>query len=264
MPLTVQTPEWPNLHAAEVRKLSTLLEISQALLAAEFRTALTKVLEIIGAHHGAIRSTVVLLNPQTREVAIEASAGAIEAPKSVRYRIGEGITGEVVQHRQPDGRAAGQPRAAVPDPRRIASRTRGPGTDLHLRPDRARRPDGRRPRHRPAVQARSRLRTHREVPRRRRLDDCAGGEGAPAHRGRSRQLLVDENTHLRLGAAGALRLLEPRRHERRDAGGLRADRPGRADQARPCCCAASRAPARSSSPTPSTTTRRGPRSRSSR
>ena len=49
MPVTAQTPEWPNLHAAEVRKLSTLLEISQALLAAhELRTGLTKVLEIIG------------------------------------------------------------------------------------------------------------------------------------------------------------------------------------------------------------------------
>ena len=67
MPVTLQTPEWPNLHAAEVRKLSTLLEISQALLAAhELRTGLTKVLEIIGAHHAAIRSTVVLLNPQSR------------------------------------------------------------------------------------------------------------------------------------------------------------------------------------------------------
>ena len=31
MPVTLQTPEWPNLHAGEVRKLSTLLEASQAL-----------------------------------------------------------------------------------------------------------------------------------------------------------------------------------------------------------------------------------------
>jgi Nif-specific regulatory protein len=102
MPVTLQTPEWPNLHAAEVRKLSTLLEISQALLAAhELRTGLTKVLEIIGAHHAAIRSTVVLLNAQSREVAIEASAGAIEAGKAVRYRIGEGITGEVIRTGNP-------------------------------------------------------------------------------------------------------------------------------------------------------------------
>ncbi len=102
MPVTAQTPEWPNLHAAEVRKLSTLLEISQALLTAhELRTGLTKALEIIGAHHAAIRSTVVLLNPQSREVAIEASAGAIDAGKSVRYRVGEGITGEVIRTGHP-------------------------------------------------------------------------------------------------------------------------------------------------------------------
>ena len=34
MPVAAPASEWPNLHAAEVRKLSTLLEISQALLAA--------------------------------------------------------------------------------------------------------------------------------------------------------------------------------------------------------------------------------------
>jgi Nif-specific regulatory protein len=102
MPLAVSTPGWPNLHAAEVRKLSTLLEISQALLAArELKTGLSKVLEIISAHHGALRSTVVLLNQQTREVAFEVSVGAIDPGKSVRYRVGEGITGEVVRTGNP-------------------------------------------------------------------------------------------------------------------------------------------------------------------
>jgi Nif-specific regulatory protein len=102
MPVAAPASEWPNLHAAEVRKLSTLLEISQALLAArQLKTGLSQALEIIGAHHGAIRSTVVLLNQQTREVVVEASAGAIEAGKPVRYRVGEGITGEVVRTGNP-------------------------------------------------------------------------------------------------------------------------------------------------------------------
>src|SRR5262245_20985954 len=97
-----QPTDWSNPHAAEVRKLSTLLEVSQALLAArDFKAGLTRVLEILGHHHGAIRSTVVLLRSDTGEVALEASAGAIDGHRPVRYRLGEGITGEVVQRGTP-------------------------------------------------------------------------------------------------------------------------------------------------------------------
>ncbi len=61
MPAVAQSADWTDPHAAEVRKLSTLLEVSRALLAArEFKTGLVEVLEILGDHHGAIRSTVVL------------------------------------------------------------------------------------------------------------------------------------------------------------------------------------------------------------
>jgi len=101
-PAHSQSTDWMNPHAGEVRKLSTLLEVSQALLAArEFKTGLIRVLEILGDHHGAVRSTVVLLDEQTGDVAVEASAGAIDSEKSVRYRLGEGITGEVVQSGTP-------------------------------------------------------------------------------------------------------------------------------------------------------------------
>ena len=101
MPAVAQTSDWPNLHAAEVRKLATLLEISQALLAArEFQPGLVKVLETLGAHHGAIRSSVVLLNERSGEVSVKASAG-IPDGSAVRYKLGEGITGEVVQSGKP-------------------------------------------------------------------------------------------------------------------------------------------------------------------
>jgi Nif-specific regulatory protein len=102
MPAVAQTSTWPNLHAAEVRKLATLLEISQALLAArEFKTGLTRVLEILDNHHNAVRSTVVLLNEQTGDMAVKASAGSADGIKGIRYRLGEGITGEVVQTGKP-------------------------------------------------------------------------------------------------------------------------------------------------------------------
>src|SRR5436190_10967807 len=82
-------------HAGEVRKLSTLLEASQALSATlDLKEGLERVLEILGRHHGAIRSTVVLLNQKTGDVELEAAAGAITA-KRVRYRAGQGITGKV-------------------------------------------------------------------------------------------------------------------------------------------------------------------------
>src|SRR6187431_889068 len=89
-------------HAGEVRKLSTLLEASQALSATlDLRESLQRVLEILGRHHGAVRSTVVLLNETTGDVELEASSGAIAPGKRVRYRLGEGITGQVVQTGKP-------------------------------------------------------------------------------------------------------------------------------------------------------------------
>jgi Nif-specific regulatory protein len=89
-------------NAGEVRKLSTLLEASQALSATlDLKAGLNRVLEILGHHHGAIRSAVVLLNEQTGDVELEASAGAIQPGRRVRYRVGEGITGRVVESGKP-------------------------------------------------------------------------------------------------------------------------------------------------------------------
>ena len=89
-------------HAGEVRKLSTLLEASQALATTlDLNAGLGRVLEILGRHHGAIRSTVVLLNEHTGEVELEAFAGAVKSGKRVRYAVGEGITGKVVQSGKP-------------------------------------------------------------------------------------------------------------------------------------------------------------------
>ena len=94
--------ESAGAHAGEIRKLSTLLEASQSLLTTlDLKQGLQRVLDILGAHHGAIRSTVVLLDEQTGDVRIEASAGAITPGQRVRYRIGEGITGEVLQTGKP-------------------------------------------------------------------------------------------------------------------------------------------------------------------
>ena len=89
-------------HAGEVRKLSTLLEASQALSATlDLHAALGRVLEILVKHHGAVRGAVLLQNTDTGEVQLEASAGAIAPGKRVRFKVGEGIIGQVLQSGKP-------------------------------------------------------------------------------------------------------------------------------------------------------------------
>ena len=50
------------MHARESRRLSTLLEVSQALSGTlNLRSALHRVLEVHAKHHGTVRSMVTLL-----------------------------------------------------------------------------------------------------------------------------------------------------------------------------------------------------------
>ena len=85
----------------EARRLSTLLEVSQALSGTlNLKSALHRVLEVLAKHHGAIRSMVTLL----REAASCTSRPptASTAPRRTSsYRMGEGITGRVVETGKP-------------------------------------------------------------------------------------------------------------------------------------------------------------------
>jgi Nif-specific regulatory protein len=89
------------LDARESRRLSTLLEVSQALSGTlNMRSALHRVLEILAKHHGSVRGLVTMLH-DNGELHVEASDG-IDAPShSVRYRLGEGIIGRVVESGRP-------------------------------------------------------------------------------------------------------------------------------------------------------------------
>jgi Nif-specific regulatory protein len=91
----------PASHARESRRLATLLEISQALAGTlNLRSALHRVLEILAKHHGTVRSMVTLLG-DNNEVHVEASDGLDAPASSVRYRVGEGIIGKVVETGKP-------------------------------------------------------------------------------------------------------------------------------------------------------------------
>jgi Nif-specific regulatory protein len=87
--------------ARESRRLSTLLEITQALSGTlNMRSALHRVLEILGKHHGYVRSMVTLLH-ENGELHVEAADGLDTPAHSVKYRVGEGIIGRVVESGKP-------------------------------------------------------------------------------------------------------------------------------------------------------------------
>jgi Nif-specific regulatory protein len=96
----VQTVPDADRHASEVRRLSTLLEVSQGLSGTlNLKASLHRVLESLARHHGAVRGIVSLLHSDG-ELRVEASDGLGDASR-VRYRMGEGITGRVVQSGKP-------------------------------------------------------------------------------------------------------------------------------------------------------------------
>src|SRR5262249_10486000 len=96
-------PSAPDVDAParEVRRLSTLLEVSQSLSGTlNLKASLHRVLEILARHHGAVRGIVSLADADG-DLRVEASDGLGDGSRPVRYRIGEGITGQVVQSGKP-------------------------------------------------------------------------------------------------------------------------------------------------------------------
>jgi len=89
-------------QTSEIKKLSTLLEVSQALSSTlNLKAALHRVLEILEQQHGMIRSAVMLLNEEKNELTIEAANGITADGQRQRYRLGEGIMGRVVESGKP-------------------------------------------------------------------------------------------------------------------------------------------------------------------
>src|SRR5438046_1224896 len=90
-----------DTQAPEIRRLSSLLEISQALSGTlNLKSALHRVLEILSKYNGAVRSIITLLHDDG-ELRVEASDGLERPGVPVKYRIGEGITGRVVETARP-------------------------------------------------------------------------------------------------------------------------------------------------------------------
>jgi Nif-specific regulatory protein len=93
----------PDVDATtrEARRLSTLLEVSQALSGTlDLKASLHRVLEILARHHGAVRGIVSIVDGDGN-LHVEASDGLGDGQRPVRYGPGEGITGQVVQSGKP-------------------------------------------------------------------------------------------------------------------------------------------------------------------
>src|SRR4051812_21090538 len=84
------------------RHLAMLVEAGQVFSGElSTRVAFEQILELLKQRHGAVRGVVAVLDPKSQETRIEVSAGLSDAGRFARYRLGEGITGRVVETGKP-------------------------------------------------------------------------------------------------------------------------------------------------------------------
>ena len=83
----------------ELKELQLLFDVSQALnTSMDLEEALQPVLKKMAAHMGMMRGTITILNRETRELEIDIAYGLSSEERSRgHYRLGEGVTGKVVE-----------------------------------------------------------------------------------------------------------------------------------------------------------------------
>ncbi|HMH55475.1 MAG TPA: GAF domain-containing protein, partial [Gemmatimonadales bacterium] len=81
---------------SEARKLGTLLDVSQALAGQlNLQGGLSGLLVILGRRCAAVRGAVALLDERTGDLHVRAGLSLAGDGQSIRYHVGEGITGQV-------------------------------------------------------------------------------------------------------------------------------------------------------------------------
>ena len=102
-PLPVKTGGKSARIKRELNELALLFEISQSLDSApDLRDAIGGVLKSMSRHMGMSRGTITLLNRDTDEIFIEEAYGLSDSQRERgRYKLGEGVTGRVVQTGRP-------------------------------------------------------------------------------------------------------------------------------------------------------------------
>src|SRR5579871_4116200 len=91
-----------EIETPETQRLTSLLQIARALSGVyRLKPGIHHALSILARDHGAFRSSVTLLREGTNELHIESSIGLSGHGQRVRYHIGEGVTGRVVETCKP-------------------------------------------------------------------------------------------------------------------------------------------------------------------
>jgi len=87
----------------EVRELTLLFEVSQALAhSMDLPEVVASVFNALAEHMGMSRATLSLLNRHTGEIYTEAAHGLSDSQRALgRYKLGEGVTGQVVKTGRP-------------------------------------------------------------------------------------------------------------------------------------------------------------------
>ncbi len=93
----------PKTLPNEPDRIACLYEVTTSIHSTfDLRKSLYKVLDILSEHLGMNRGSITLLNPKTSEIHIELAHGISVAAKTKgRYRLGEGITGRVIESGRP-------------------------------------------------------------------------------------------------------------------------------------------------------------------
>ncbi len=92
----------PKEKTAQPGQIQVLFEITHALHATlDLRKTLYDVLEIMSERLGMNRGSITLLTPETREIHIVVAHGTPSGSSRGRYKLGEGITGRVVDSGRP-------------------------------------------------------------------------------------------------------------------------------------------------------------------
>ena len=87
------------LKIKRIEQITLLYEISKTLNEhLDLRKSLYKVLEILSTSMNMVRGTITILNPVRNEINIEVAHGISKSAMSkVKYKLGEGITGRVIE-----------------------------------------------------------------------------------------------------------------------------------------------------------------------
>jgi Nif-specific regulatory protein len=98
-----KSPELLSRERREVRKLTTLAEVARLISdTTHLKSTLPRILELLARHHGVVRGFIMLVDEDSDAIRIEATYGLNEdSARRVRYRIGEGVIGRVVQSGKP-------------------------------------------------------------------------------------------------------------------------------------------------------------------